>query len=462
MLAVKKSLQAAGLLTVGAIFGAGVKSDTASTDVSRQAASPAGDPSRSVLDTSSLVGLAAAPHPGKKLSAPETINDRASPAELPRTTIRADNLDPLQVTEAERQKTVITAKGELTIGEFEAKFLAAKSELENALNNVRARPQDGFYQGKDLSGNVISKGNYLNGHEVGSWEYYDRSGRIIARGEYDSLGVKTGEWLEQGTGRSRITVSYQDGKKNGPYTETTAEFRVLISGAYKNGQRDGRWEEFYLSGAPKRVTEYQLGDITSKEILTYHENGNLAERSHLQDGDLHDLRETWYEDKTLHESGLFEKGLSQGIHTTYYENGQIQEEASFLDGELNGPSSRNFENGYVAENGYYEGGVRTGAWRSYSPVLKGTITYESFYTLGKENGPVRIFDAQTGKLTEAYQVEDGQLQGPWKSFDPITGVIESTGFYQKNLRHGKFTIFGPDGKTILAEEDWANGKLIRR
>lgn len=171
--------------------------------------------------------------------------------------------------------------------------------------------------------------------------------------------------------------------------------QIFWSGTYKNGEKDGEWVCYYLSGRVKEIGTYDSGkkngdfivyyDFGDKSIRSvskyvcgkkwgtetiYHENGNrYIERAYSHDMEI-GVKE-WYI------SGQIKSLRENGVRKRWFENGQIEHECSF-DHEI-----KWFENGqmkYEMRRGIDINEKHVRSWDSdgvliqYDVIIKG-VTY---------------------------------------------------------------------------------------
>jgi hypothetical protein len=121
---------------------------------------------------------------------------------------------------------------------------------------------------------------------------------------------------------SRMTGTYKDGERDGPYEEYYENGQLTEKGTYKDGERDGPFE-------------------------WYHENGQLMSR------------------------GTFSNGETDGPYENYHGNGQLSSKGTRKDGKLDGPFESYHENGQLVWKGTYNMGEECGEW-----IEEGeTVTY---------------------------------------------------------------------------------------
>jgi hypothetical protein len=98
----------------------------------------------------------------------------------------------------------------------------------------------------------------------------------------------------------------------GPVFSNYANGKTELTGALKNGRRDGRWTDYYDSGKLESVGNYR--------------NGN-------ESGDW----KYWTEEGTLESEGSYSDGRPVGLWKTFYETGKPESEGIYVDGKKDGP-----------------------------------------------------------------------------------------------------------------------------
>jgi antitoxin component YwqK of YwqJK toxin-antitoxin module len=136
---------------------------------------------------------------------------------------------------------------------------------------------------------IESKGNYINldktkegveyqSHNlvsirVGVWEFYDRSGKLTAKGNYAN-NLKTGTWEEYTLGwdlKVKCQESFAEGEK------------IKSTGYYSNNSKTGEWISTYEDG--KIFSKCNYGNQGSQlgEQIYYYRNGNIMSKSTYND-----------------------------------------------------------------------------------------------------------------------------------------------------------------------------------
>jgi antitoxin component YwqK of YwqJK toxin-antitoxin module len=120
---------------------------------------------------------------------------------------------------------------------------------------------------------------------------------------------------------------------------------------YRNGEKDGMFEEFDEAGNTLLEGEYIRGE----------RNGEWV-----------------YEVNDHREEGAYIDGEWHGVWTHTYDNGQKRFEGEFSFGQPQGKHISYHRNGRTQWSGKYEGGVRDGKWFFYDEngVLEATLQYD--------------------------------------------------------------------------------------
>jgi len=102
-------------------------------------------------------------------------------------------------------------------------------------------------------------------------------------------------------------------------------------------------------------------------------------------------------------------------------------------------------------------GERHGVWRKY--YNNNRIRYAGNFNHGKEIGVFKYYSASNSDfpiLVKEY--EEGSDLAKVSFYTP-TGALESKGMMKGKEREGKWLYYHPDGKSVMSEENYLNGKL---
>ena len=233
------------------------------------------------------------------------------------------------------------------------------------------------------------------------------------------LYVVSALWAPAGCSRN---VPPKDGLKD---TEEiisyydTAKKNVKSIAIYKNGKRDGRYQEFYeRNHRLKCEVEYRNGNRDGRYQEFYEENQKLKLEVEYKDGLKEGpLRKYFPLKDTVSEEIFYENGERHGPYKKYYPNSQLSEDATFLDGKKEGPDK------------FYNG--------------DGVLIAELSYKNDKQDGLTKTYDDKGILLREAY-FKEGQLDGGSKFYENGILVLEKT--YEKGMNTGFAWEYFPNGK----------------
>lgn len=161
-----------------------------------------------------------------------------------------------------------------------------KTEYKNGLKN-------GLEISHYHNGQLRSRINYVDGKlSDGLFEIWNNDGQIIRRGE-----ILNGEfegtykmWYDDG--QIEILANYFNGKLNGSYKKWYNNGKVASIGNYKNNELDGEYISFHLNGLTNEKSNYKNGVKDGIDIGWTNENVKLYELT-FNNGDLNGLCRVW-------------------------------------------------------------------------------------------------------------------------------------------------------------------------
>lgn len=174
--------------------------------------------------------------------------------------------------------------------------------------------------------------------------------------------------------------SWKDGKKK-------------TLGRFKNGSRDGVWQEWDDKGNRKIAMTYSNG-MQSGETLIWKE-GELSVREGWFQGMLNGASEYYSDGKILSRDNYLDNQRN-GISTMwYYETYGTLGKKGYQNGQLDGASSIYYENGDVYYDALFNKGVLIGNCRIYNN--EGNVKFTDAknincqnYMMGDANNPIMI------------------------------------------------------------------------
>lgn len=138
---------------------------------------------------------------------------------------------------------------------------------EYILTDVKGHPDAKFAEKKDGSGNVIEKGNLVNGVKNGTWLYFERKFEFPKKSVTYVDGLYNGPYLEfSQNGTITIMANYQNNKLHGKYTSLRFG-RPVIDCYYVDGTLDGPYKEYDgNNGKIKKEMTYKNGKLDGEWI----------------------------------------------------------------------------------------------------------------------------------------------------------------------------------------------------
>lgn len=114
--------------------------------------------------------------------------------------------------------------------------------------------------------------------------------------------------------------------------------------------------------------------------------------------------------------------------------------------------------GYSQEiNQFDENGERTGVWKKYYPNEH--LRYEGAFKNGQEIGVFKFYSMNSSEKPIVVKTFNEKYKEAKVQFYTKKGVIESEGMMLAKNRIGKWLYYHTDGKLIMIEENYKNGKL---
>ena len=177
--------------------------------------------------------------------------------------------------------------------------------------------KQGHWIKTDKNGVKIFEGNFVDGLETGTFEYFYPDGTIRIRNTYEIPGK-----------RCRHEAFDEKGRK-------------LADGYYTQRNRDGEWRLYTEEGKLIKIANYKMGIKEGLHII-FTSNGDTAEVCNWVDNRRHGR---WWKriGTNGHITGNYNKGSINGRVTEYDNNGHLIREGYYVDGRKEG-QYKYFEN----------------------------------------------------------------------------------------------------------------------
>lgn len=300
----------------------------------------------------------------------------------------------------------------------------------------------GSYESFYLSGELKSKGQYINDETYGLWKYYYENGHLKMAGKLKD-NSNHGFWTYYyENNHISMQGDIYDGKREGKW-QFFYETGVLKSeGVFKNGVKDGLWTYYYEDKTLKAKAIYDEGDGLYKE---FYQDGALKMEGYIKEEKSDSLWVTYYEDGTKKSEGAYEEGEKNGPWMYYYPSGALSSEGSYSHDLSDGKWTYYHENGEISAEGAERDGKREGYWKLYYD--DGQMKGEGIFEAG--SGDYKEY-YESGKIKVKGTIVNGSNEGKWIYFyengkkegeaDFTHGVGEYTGFYEDGTEKMKGTI----------------------
>ena len=205
--------------------------------------------------------------------------------------------------------------------------------------------------------------------------------------EEESADVELEEVVQRTPeGRVRAEGTTLDGEKHGRWTEWWGDDQRMSEGAWKNGQRHGLWTYWHENGQVKEQGAYKDGKLDGPWSWNYADGSlrlTLAYSDGRSDGV---LREWGPEGNTLRE-GTFVDGEPDGRWVESHPDGTPRSETHYLNGLRHGPHRAWYSDGQLKEQGEYRAGLREGRWLFYDSEGRPDGVRSGYYELGSRRRP---------------------------------------------------------------------------
>jgi len=365
--------------------------------------------------------------------------DAASPATLPA------GLD-LAVTHAAAQEASPSVMGHPT----EAAPLNAgdsadsSSDEANGVEVIRERyPNSTVKVERHVTQD--SEGNYYN---HGLWTEWDEKGRLIGSGEY-RYGKRQGRWLRW-YGQSENSMfngplykdfqppfvgeaTFEDGVLNGTWKVFDSKNRKVSEWEFDHGDRNGKSVWFYTTGQKRREVDYKQGQIDG-EVVEWGTDNKVASREKYMDGRRLAAQVDYYSPGQKRAEGwiLYAKEITKSNYDFWEGVATTQVVGADGTNQRHGLWTWWHKNGQKQMEGRYEADQPVGKFTWWYP--NGQKQLQGEYVAGK----------QQGKFTWWHPTGQKQLEGAY-----VAGVLT-----------GKWTRWNAEGHVVEVGDYTADGKQL--
>jgi len=104
-----------------------------------------------------------------------------------------------------------------------------------------------------------------------------------------------------------------------------------------------------------------------------------------------------------------------------------------------------------------ENGKRHGVWKKY--YNNNRVRYSGTFEHGKETGIFKFYSASNSDFPVIVKEYEEMSDMAKVQFYTPSGAMESKGLMRGKEREGKWLFYHPDGKSVMSEENYVDGKL---
>jgi uncharacterized protein len=341
-------------------------------------------------------------------------------------------------------------------GFWKSYFPNGKLKTEGNRKNYKLDSTWVFYNEKGDTTEVI---NYLAGSKNGYYFLYKISEDSLKRNcivskELYINDVKQGESYYYTNCKLNQQIPYKNGKKHGLGREFDANGNIIsllsfhnnylvnkerINRVDNNGNKQGKWKEFYQSFQVKTEADY-INNQLDGYLREYDVRGNLTKTERYVKGQKFVEKEkievkvvvenTFFSTGKIRKTGGYINKKPVGMHVTYTEDGKVASAEMYSD------------TGYLEAKGITDQNNRfQGNWEFFYP--SGKTKAKGNYVDGKRNGEW-VFYFESGKIEQKGTYQAGKIQGTWTWFYE-SGAVLRTEEYNRGLEDGIMVEFAEDG-----------------
>ncbi len=221
------------------------------------------------------------------------------------------------------------------------------------------------------------------------------------------------------------------------------EMQLIITSKDENG------EELKVIAHFKRYDSFKKTE--AKEVVAYHENGNVKSKRIYVNGKKNGLSLVYWENGQLRWKGNNKNDKLTGEWYGYYENGNLMRITNYIDGKKEGKAKImcNDEDYDCYSTGNYVNNIKTGTWKEYS---YGYLSSSGPYENQQKNGKWEVYFLGHGEkdISATGNYLNGKREGEWKVYFG-KGLIKSTGYYENGKKIGVWKFYDKDGTLTKTE-----------
>ncbi len=319
--------------------------------------------------------------------------------------------------------------------------------------------QDSVYREWNETGTLSKEGMYKLGQPIGIWKNFYVDGREKSyEEEKDSVNYLWSFWLpdaahtqtvKNGTGEvvvyhSTGTVkewyNYKNGLMDGPFEDKSIYGYVMLSGFFKEGEKDSLWKYYYYTGDIEKTSTYKNNKLNGPYNYFY-DTGKLNVTGNYVNGKKEGVWKWFTKNETPDMQGSFKNDLQEGEWIYWYPTGEKSYTAYYKANLKTGHWTYLYKDGTTFKTGDFAEDLKEGRWQTW--YENGTLLMDGVYSKVKEEGVwTNYWD--NGKVKNATTFKHGEMNGAWLSYYP-SGNKKLIGKYKNNYKVGKWTDYYENG-----------------
>lgn len=353
-------------------------------------------------------------------------------------------------------------------GELEGKYVkyyGGKTIQEEA--EYKAGKVVGSFKKYYTNGKLEEEIVYLNGKISASTEYhatgvksgesqYNEKGELMATSYFNASGEK---YYDEVFNSKEIKLIRQYSRDNAKPTEInlarksfeikTLDGKVVATGAFEKGRRNGQWKFQSASGKPETETAFVKGE---REGLTktYSKNGLINSISYYSKDTLQGKNDV-FTDRSLRRTYNYRNGNLNGPFKVFYADGNLLTEGFYDEDELEGERKTFAQSGEVlmVDHMYRNITLSTDYYNNKGEIVS-TLVYDH------KSGPVNQ-SMNNGTYTSVFELKNGFLDGKYIRKDKFNKPMLE-GDYKCGSPINMYKEYGPND-TVLLEQNYYNGMV---
>lgn len=206
------------------------------------------------------------------------------------------------------------------------------------------------------------------------------------------------------TSQEMMNQTDQSGRKQGKWTRTYPNGKLMYEGTFRDDKPAGEWKRFHESGVLKAVLRYIDGSDSADAVLFDINGKPIAEGKYFAEKKTGVWKQISDGRKISEEE--FVNGMKHGKSRIYYPTGELLEETEWKDNKRNGSYRAFYLSGKPFLECRYEDDRRNGFCVTWFP--SGVMEVDAFYRDDLPEGEWKYY-SEKGELRYVLKYHQGHL-----------------------------------------------------